>query len=164
MKVKKQFTFIIIAICLISVFTLSVCALPATQIAPGIPEFINNLDSNPSGYAEYYFGNAKAEVFFILEKGDLVNPDNVYGSSYASGEDAKACEIRVKVWATNWLTGEKIYEEEAGGTVGASGYGLYVLTIYCDLWHSVTDTYHEEKLIHQDGTTSFLTVTGYTGS
>ena len=162
MKVKKILALGLLVVALVSVLAISASAAAAIQIAPGIPEFRNDLDANPSGYAEYMFGTVDTEVFFRLDKGNLFNRDAVYGRCWAVGEDAKACEIRVKVWASNWLTGEKIYEEENGGLAGSEGSAYYNLEFECDLWYGVTDTYHEGTVIHQDGSRSVMWVTGYT--
>ncbi len=162
MKGKKILAIGLLVVALVSALVISVSAAAATQITPGVPQYINDLDANPNGYADYMFGTVDTELFFMLERGNFFNADSVYGSCWAVGDDAKGCEIRVKVWATYWVTGEKIYEEENGGLAGPQGYAYYNLEIKCDLWHDVTDTYHEGTVIHQDGSRSVIWVSGYT--
>ncbi len=145
---------------LIGVFTLSSGAL--TQITPGIPEFEFNIDNEKNGRASYTFGAVDAWVYYNIEKGNLANADIVHGNFWAGGSDAKAAEIRVKVWATNWLTGEKVYEESSSSVASSEEYAFTTLDVKCDLWYGVNRTYHEGTAVHQNGSRSVMWVNGYT--
>ena len=113
MKAKK---IIVIGLLIISVFcTFAItCSAAIPDIELGPNEFVY-IDETLKGRGECKFDTIKGTVMYQINKGSLVAADSVYGSCWASGDDAKASEIRVKVWATNWLTGEHIYEEENGG-------------------------------------------------
>ena len=162
MKGRKILAIGLLVVALISMLAVSASAALATQITPGVPGFRNDLDANPTGYAEYTFGSVDAEVVFKLNKGSLVKSDTVYGSCWAFGADARACDIKVTVWASNWLTGEKDYYAEKGGLAGSEGYAYHNVEVECDLWHGVTSTYHEGTVTHQNGSQSTMWVEGYT--
>ena len=162
MRIKKIIALGLFVISFVSLFAISVNAAVATQITPGIPEFRYNIDDAPSGHADFRFGTVDTTVYYNLQKGNLFNETSISGSCWASGSDAKASEIWVRVWTTNWLTGEHLYEEDNAALAGSGGYAFSEVAFDFGLWEDVTKTYHEGTVVHQDGSRSVMWVSGVT--
>ena len=159
MRTKKMISLLLIVLSFASVFAISICAAGVTQIRPNAPEFTFNINETLSGHADYTFGTINASLHFNIKKGSLIAGDVVDGSCFAAGDDAEYTETYVKVWATNWLTGEKTFEGTSSDDPTQQPY-ISSVSVPCDLWHEVTRTYHEGTVASKNGDRSVLWISG----